>query len=84
MERPYAREPPKRSGRRFYAIDDNGDGTADVYLMPEVTVYHTEDGFREYDVQVRIVRGVIAWDGMEADIRARYEAWCESAEVIDL
>ena len=70
--------------RRFYAINDNGDGTVDVYLMPDVTVYPTEDGFKEYDVSVRIVRGVVPWDGLEQDIRARFMAWCESAEVIDL
>jgi len=70
--------------RRFYSIDDNGDGTVDVYLMPDVTVYPTEDGFKEYDIRVRVVRGIVPWDGLEQDIRARFMAWCESAEVIDL
>ena len=52
--------------------------------MPDVTIYPTEDGFREYDISVRIVHGVVPWDGLEEDIRARFRAWCESGEVIDL
>lgn len=79
---PDAKEPPAK-GRRFYAIDERDDGTVDVYLMPDVTIYPTEDGFKEYDVRVRIVRGVVLWDGLEEDIRARFRVWCESSEVID-
>lgn len=75
---------PPAKGRRFYAIDEKDDGTVDVYLMPDVTIYPTEDGFREYDISVRIVRGVVPWDGLEEDIRARFRAWCENGEVIDL
>lgn len=52
--------------------------------MPDVTVYPTEDGFKEYDIRVRVVRGIVPWNGLEQDIRARFMAWCESAEVIDL
>ena len=62
------REPPG-NGRQFYAIEPRGDGTADVYLMP-------------YEGARLVVRGVIPWPSMEGDIRARYYAWCESAEVI--
>lgn len=65
--------PPRH--RRFYAIDERQDGTADVYLLP---VLH------DCDVQVRVVRGVIPWSGIEDDIRARFDAWCECGEVIDL
>ena len=36
------------------------------------------------DVKVRVVRGVVPWPGIEDDIRARYEAWCESGEEIFL
>ena len=61
------------SGRRFYAIDQRKDGTADVYLIPYV---------REYETEVRVVRGVVPWDGMEEDIRERFYAWCESGEMI--
>lgn len=52
--------------------------------MPNITVYPTEDGIKEYDIRVRAVRGIVPWPGIEDDIRARYQAWCESSEVIDL
>ena len=64
-------------GRRFYSINDNGDGTVDVYLRPDAG----EDG---NEVTVHIVRGVEPFDGLEEDIRARFSAWCDSAEVICL
>ncbi len=60
---------PPRTGRLFYAVEYRDDGTADVYLMPF-------EGVR------MVVRGVDPWDAMEDDIRARYYAWCESAEAI--
>lgn len=53
-------------GRRFYDILPREDGAADVHLMPFA------------DVSL-VVPGVMPWDGMEDDIRARYYAWCESA-----
>lgn len=56
--------------RPFYAIRDNGDGTADVYLDTG------QDGL------LRAVRGVVPFEGMEEDIRKRYADWCASAEVI--
>ena len=71
-------------GKRFYEIVPGDGGTVDVYLRPEVTTYDTDLGVREYDMRVRVVRGVVPWDGLEDDIRARYEAWCAEAEVIDL
>ena len=61
-----AAEPSPTSGRRFYYIDNRPDGTADVYLYP-------------YDYVILVVKGVVPWDGMEDDIRARYYAWCGSA-----
>lgn len=70
--------------RNQYSIVPQVDGTVDVYLRPEVQVYHTDLGIREFDMTVRLVRGVIPWDGLEEDIRARYQAWCDSAEVINL
>ncbi len=79
----HQREPPAQ-GRRFYAIEQQDDGTVDVYLAPVVCVYDTDLGVREYDISVRVVRGVELWPELEDDIRARYEAWCESGEVIDL
>lgn len=76
--------PAVDGGRTFYSLLTQEDGTVDVYLTPDVTVYDTDMGVREYDVSVRIVRGVVPWDGMEEDIRARYDAWCNSAEVVNL
>ena len=29
-----------------------------------------------------VVRGVTPFEGLEEDIRARYDAWCESAEEV--
>lgn len=73
-----------RPGKAFYSIVYNGDGTADVYLRPEVTAYQTPVGVTEYDVRVRVIRGLAPWDGMEEDIREHYSIWRASAEVIDL
>ena len=70
--------------RRFYAIQPNEDGTVDVYLAPMICVYDTDLGVREYDITVRLVKGVVPWPEMEDDIRMRFDAWCESGEVIDL
>ena len=70
--------------KKFYAIKPQDDGTVDVYLAPVVCVYDTDLGVREYDISVRVVRGVEPRPELEDDIRARYEAWCESGEVIDL
>lgn len=68
--------------KRFYAIELNDDGTVDVYLIPSGIVYETETGIKEYDIDVRVVRGVVPWAGIEEDIRARFNAWCESGEAI--
>ena len=43
-------------------------------LTPDAHIYSTDAGVREYDMTVRIVRGVAPWDGLESDIRARYYA----------
>ena len=58
---------PPHHGRLFYAVHQRDDGTVDVHLMP-------------FDGMTLIVCGVVPWDGMEDDIRARYYAWCESAQ----
>ena len=71
-------------GRRFYDIIDNGDGTADVYLRPEAFPKTTPDGITDYDIAVLAVKGVEMHEGLEEDIRTRYEAWCASAEKIFL
>ena len=69
---------------RFYYIQPNDDGTVDVYLNPDVTEYRTEDGHREYDIAVLVVRGIVPWDGLEDDIRSRFDDWCESGDRIYL
>lgn len=85
MQIPEVKEfPAAGGGRTFYSLLAQEDGTVDVYLTPDVTTYDTNEGVREYDISVRIVRGVVPWDGMEDDIRARYDAWCDSAEVVNL
>lgn len=78
------RDHPSGQSRKFYAIDEQPDGTVDVYLSPVVCVYDSDLGVREYDIQIRVVRGVIPWFGMEDDIRARFDSWCKSAEVIEI
>lgn len=75
---------PLSNGRRFYSIVENDDGTVDVYLAPVVYTYNTDLGIKEYDITVTIVRGVEPWDGMEDDIRRRFDAWVESGETINL
>ncbi len=77
------RDHPKR-GRKFYSIEPRDDGLVDIYLAPVVYVYDTDLGVREYDMTVCVVRGIEPWPGLEDDIRARYNSWCETAEVIDL
>lgn len=77
------RDHPRR-GQKFYSIEPRKDGLVDVYLAPFVCVYNTGLGVREYDMTVRVVRGIEPWPGLEDDIRSRYNAWCESGEVIDL
>ena len=73
---------PPRTGRHFYTVQGRADGTVDVYLDPRVYPMTTPEGFTDYDISVRVVRGVAPFDGMEDDIRARYDAWCEISEVI--
>lgn len=75
---------PPQQRRRFYSIMQQPDGTADVYLDARVYPMATPDGMTDYDVSVRVVRGVVPWDGLEEDIRARYDAWRESGEMIYL
>ena len=71
-------------GRHFYSIHENEDRTVDVYLRPDVLPMKTDEGFTDYDVAVLVVKNVEPYDGLEEDIRARFNDWCESAEVIYL
>lgn len=81
MNEVHSRDAPV--AKHFYHIEENEDGTVDVYLIPNGTIYPTDAG-TEYDVSLCVVRGVEPWEGLEEDIRARYDAWCESSEVIQL
>lgn len=66
-------------------IDPQTDGTVDVYLAPDAVLYRTEDGLMECEcMTVRIVKGVIPWPGLEADIRKRYYDWIGVADTIEL
>ena len=71
-------------GKRFYSIDVREDGLVDVYLAPVVITYDTDIGIREFDISVRVVRGVEPWPELEEDVRRRYDAWCESGEEINV
>ena len=77
---------PERSGRPFYRIVPNDDGTVDVWLSPgePIPMFDMLTGAVDYNIRLLAVRGVSKWDGMEEDIRRRYSAWCESAEIIEI
>ena len=70
------RKSRKARKRRFYSIHDNGDGTVDVYLSPDGRKCRANRDF------FLVVRGIVPYDRLEADIRNRYNDWCESAEII--
>ena len=67
---------------RFYSIMDNEDGTVDVFLTPAVLPLSTPEGNTDYDVHAIVIRGVEPFDGMEEDIRRRYNDWCKSGEEV--
>ena len=71
------------SGRRFYSIHENEDGSVDVYLRPDV-LPKTADGQTDYDIAVLVVKDVEPFAGMEDHIREHFDDWCADAEVIYL
>ena len=73
-------EMPPGNGRQFYRVHENEDGTVDVYLRPDVLPLREDN----HTVRVLVMKHVVPFDGLEDDIRARFMAWCESAEVIYL
>jgi hypothetical protein len=80
---------PPCEGRHFYSIVPSGEGTVDVYLNPAIEPMTTEDGITDYDIAVRMVRGVNPNDpqfggDLEGHIRAHYDAWRDSGEMIYL
>ena len=81
----YMKNQEEMQGKRhFYQIQDNGDGTADVYLRPEVLPERLDGTITDYDIAVLVVKGVQICEDLEEDIRARYDDWCESADVVYL
>lgn len=70
--------------KSFYRIQDNSDGTVDVYLTPAKAVpVQQTDGKLDFSFQLLAIRGVVPFPDMESDIRKRYDDWCASAEVIE-
>lgn len=63
------------TGGKFYHIQDNGDGSADVYLRP---------GGEGNEDAVIVVKNVDNSDRLEEEIRRHYYDWCDSGEVIPL
>ena len=70
--------------RSFFEIVDNGDGTADIYFDKGTVFPMTDDltGGTDADILCRVLKGVELFDGIEDDIRERYESWYQSASVI--
>lgn len=66
-------------GRHFYAVHENESGTVDVYLRPLV-----EDPDDNINQTIYVIKDVEPFDGLEEDIRARYQDWCDSGELIIL
>ena len=75
---------PSKKGRRFFTIEKQEDGTADIYLMPEVWPRTTPEGATDYDLSFRVVRGIdlAACGDLDASVRANYDAWCEIGEPV--
>ena len=69
----------ERVGKTFFLVRPGYDGTADILLMP--------NGSPELICGrycTLIVRGVVPFEGIEANIRAHYEDWLRIAEVAEL
>lgn len=64
----YKAETSSPGEERYFSIRKDEDGTVDVILRTESA---------GHDISVRVIRGVKSYDGLEEDIRKRYDAWCE-------
>ena len=75
---------PPQSGRCFYVICDREDGNVDVYLtpFPGVTLVVRGVALPEGEGDTDHQRRLNAASRLAEDVRARYYAWCESAEPI--
>lgn len=56
----------------FYVVDRETEESVSVYLFFRDTAPEMNG--------IYVVRGVVPWEGMEEDIRARYTRWCEESE----
>ena len=77
--------------KTYYRIYDCDDGTCDVWLTPGLAIPATDDltGRIDYNFRVLAVRGVDPddpqWGGdLEEHIRRHYDAWCASAEEVEI
>lgn len=75
------REKPPTNGRHFYTIQQQEDGTVDVYLLPDAP-QAAQDGADGRGCRILAVRGVEPFDGLEDDLRARFYTWCACAEEV--
>ena len=73
---------PRDHPKSFYTIEDQGDGTCDVYLFPYCSGSEECSRASDYRCGFLVVRGIIPFDGMEEDIRRRFYAWVESGRYI--
>lgn len=73
---------PRDHPKEFYRIEQRIDGTVDVILKPEINIVN-KDKKATVERTVIMVEGVIPFDGLEEDIRRRYDAWCESGRRIE-
>jgi hypothetical protein len=62
-----------------YTIEPRPDGLVDVWLCRQVDTYTTEDGIREFDVDIRVMCEIPENEIDESDIRARFESWWDAA-----
>ena len=62
-----------------YAVEKRADGLANLWLCRQVVTYTTEDGMREFDVDIRVMCGIPENEIDESDIRARFESWWDAA-----
>ena len=78
--------PSEFCGRPFYRIVPNDDGTVDIWLTPgnPIPMYDNLTNAYDYNIEVLAVRGIEYFDGLEEDVRRRYESWCSIAERIEL
>ena len=76
MRSPMSLKESLPEGRHFYSICKNEDGSADVYLHPDICKPSLTAS------TLLVVRGVQLYEGLEEDIRARYYDWCKSAQKI--